>query len=778
MLMLLSAVPAAHAATLTVTTTADNTTDDTDCTLREAILAANGAAANADCGAGSAGLDTIAFNIPAGQCGADGVCIITLSGSNLPTITEALTIDGTTQPRYGTAPANVCATASAPSYMRIMVRGGSLNINHASGSSTIRGLSLVDPDLDPSGAPAGVHAKAGSGHHIECNHLGVNGPGTAGVGVTYNGVVIESTASGVIVGTDGDGSNDLAERNVFGALEVTGVYINSNSDNVIAGNIFGFGADGMTALSINGDAVFIRQFSNSNRVGTNGDGVSDTLERNIIGNVVDGVDVCTYGPTPTVIAGNWIGLDAAGAAAPCARGVHVNEEAGAGQPQGTAITANTIGHCTFGIYLEGDDVDDTNITANFIGVMPDGTPIASGMQIGIRIDEGADGTLIGDGTLAGANTIGNASNSGIFIVGNDSVTGTVIDTNFIGVGPGGTDAGNNEAGIWFSAIQDGDTGSVVRGNTIGYNTTGIAIVSDEASPAQIEITGNYIGTDSAAAFANYANGTGLLINNSTTGANAHLLRNNLFAHSDGQAVYLADDTSFAAGSDDNCFIGNATGFQYNGTTVDLPFENNWWNAADGPSGVGPGSGDSIQYGSTGTLDFTPWLTSNEGTICDPLLENGSMEADANGDKVPDFWKIKSPSGKSKQKCDNPAKGKYYAHTGTCAVVLASTGAKEVLQQTYTPSGGGLAGDQYRLSLWASGKGIPASATARAVVQFAYTDGTKEKLILNLPTGDYAYQQLLLDVTAAKDYTSIKVKIEYAASGGKLSIDDVSLVQTN
>jgi CSLREA domain-containing protein len=43
----------ASAASLTVTSLADTTTDDGQCTLREAILAANNAAANDDCGASS-----------------------------------------------------------------------------------------------------------------------------------------------------------------------------------------------------------------------------------------------------------------------------------------------------------------------------------------------------------------------------------------------------------------------------------------------------------------------------------------------------------------------------------------------------------------------------------------------------------------------------------------------------------------------------------------------------------------------------------------------------
>lgn len=42
-----------------------------------------------------------------------------------------------------------------------------------------------------------------------------------------------------------------------------------------------------------------------------------------------------------------------------------------------------------------------------------------------------------------------------------------------------------------------------------------------------------------------------------------------------------------------------------GTTVVA--EDNWWGAIDGPSGIGPGSGDAIDQG-PGTVDFTPWLT--------------------------------------------------------------------------------------------------------------------------------------------------------------------------
>lgn len=79
----------AVAAGYTVNTLSDNTTDDSFCTLREAILAANNTPSNDDCSAGSPTNDIITFTVSG---------TITL-GSTLPNIVDAatagtLTIDG------------------------------------------------------------------------------------------------------------------------------------------------------------------------------------------------------------------------------------------------------------------------------------------------------------------------------------------------------------------------------------------------------------------------------------------------------------------------------------------------------------------------------------------------------------------------------------------------------------------------------------------------------------------------------------------------------------
>src|SRR5438128_8229059 len=79
--------PTALAATFTVNTADDH--DDgvcnaADCTLREAINAANAG-------------DTISFNIP-------GSGVHTINATNGFSITKAVTVDGTTQPGFGGPP--------------------------------------------------------------------------------------------------------------------------------------------------------------------------------------------------------------------------------------------------------------------------------------------------------------------------------------------------------------------------------------------------------------------------------------------------------------------------------------------------------------------------------------------------------------------------------------------------------------------------------------------------------------------------------------------------
>src|SRR5262249_54256869 len=131
-----------HAATITVNSIADAIANDGQCTLREAIIAANtniasGAAAG-ECAAGGAGLDTIAFNIA-------GVGVRTIKPvSRMPTPPEPLLIDGYTQP--GASP-NTRATGDN-AVLLIEIDGSSmapsepLFVFGPTSAATVRGLAI------------------------------------------------------------------------------------------------------------------------------------------------------------------------------------------------------------------------------------------------------------------------------------------------------------------------------------------------------------------------------------------------------------------------------------------------------------------------------------------------------------------------------------------------------------------------------------------------------------------------------------------------------------
>ena len=349
----------ASAATFAVTTTADAGPGS----LRDAILDVNAAS----------GPHEIVFDIPSNECSAAGVCRIVLA-SALPSILEPVTIDGTTQPRHGTAPANICATELSASYMRVEIDGAALGSSDSTlvwdssgsaGASSVYGLSFVNHTF---GREA-LHFQLAGAHRVQCNHLGVDGEGTSVLG-TGSGVLLQMAADGVIIGTDGDGSDDLAERNVIAFATTNsnskGININANSNNVIAGNYFGTLADGTTVAGC-GTGVFMRQSSATNRIGSNFDGTSDGLERNVFAGCGKAIDIDSRAGTgdDNEIAGNWIGLTATGAPGGNTTGIEIVLN-GSSLAQNTLVSYNAIENNTTGIHVNDTMTFDPASTNNCI----------------------------------------------------------------------------------------------------------------------------------------------------------------------------------------------------------------------------------------------------------------------------------------------------------------------------------------------------------------------------------------------------------------------------
>ncbi|MFC2136352.1 hypothetical protein ACFLTH_17185 [Bacteroidota bacterium] len=79
----------------------------------------------------------------------------------------------------------------------------------------------------------------------------------------------------------------------------------------------------------------------------------------------------------------------------------------------------------------------------------------------------------------------------------------------------------------------------------------------------------------------------------------------------------------------NTITGNTVGIQNDGTTS-VTAENNWWGAADGPSGEGSGTGDSVST----FVDYDPWYLDSEFTyLSGAACSAGEIESQSCGSSV-------------------------------------------------------------------------------------------------------------------------------------------------
>ncbi|MFZ5527605.1 MAG: DUF4347 domain-containing protein, partial [Pseudomonadota bacterium] len=430
-------------ATYTVTSTVDNASAATTAgTLRWAITQVNA----------NAGADTIAFNI-SGAAGSYGEYTIT-PYAVLPTITEAVTIDGSTQPGTGAAghPLIVLDGAGA--------RGTGLELSGTADGTTIRGLVIRDFTA------YGIYIAANSnGNTIVGNYIGsFNADGTdAGVSKRNDGYGIYNLGANLTIG-----GTTAADRNVIsGNGPSYNIYLGSGSNNaVVQGNYIGTNAAGTAVFANNGQWGILVESSSTN-VTIGGTTVS---ARNVIAGFSErNLWLTTTGTT--TVQGNYIGTNATGTAAlGGATGIYKDDTGS------TTITSNVIsGNAGPGVDIRDGD---TTLTGNIIGLNATGTAALANTGVGINVQTN-DAVVIGGSTAAARNVISGNTGHGIEVKTTASGTHYILG-NYIGVGnDGSTLLGNGGAGVYIAAsnVQVGgkNTG---EGNVIAGNTgAGIVVAS-------------------------------------------------------------------------------------------------------------------------------------------------------------------------------------------------------------------------------------------------------------------------------------------------------------
>lgn len=166
---------------------------------------------------------------------------------------------------YGGATANLIGGSSAA--IRNIISG---NASH--------GVVLIDPDTED--------------NKVQGNYIGLRDNGVDPIGNGGIGVFLLFGASSNFVGTDGNNDNDATEGNVISANGSNGVdlFRADTQDNVIAGNLIGTDWTGTLDRGNTFNGIFINR-AQGTRIGTDGNGVGDDVEGNVISGNSNGIIV-------------------------------------------------------------------------------------------------------------------------------------------------------------------------------------------------------------------------------------------------------------------------------------------------------------------------------------------------------------------------------------------------------------------------------------------------------------------------------------------------------
>ncbi|HWE93775.1 MAG TPA: Ig-like domain repeat protein [Tepidisphaeraceae bacterium] len=336
----------------------NNTADAGPGSLRQAILDANL----------NPGADAVSFAIPQ-PAGQTLVQTISLAAA-LPAVTDPLSLDATTETGYHAAPLIELRGSLADA--------GAAGIELAAPGCTVAGFVINGFSGDGATVDAGA-----DGAILRNNYIGTDSTGALAAGNGGNGISVFANSAQVL-------------NNVVSANSASGVYLESSTGSTVAGNFIGtnaagsFTTDALGASLGNANAgVFLDFGCASDTVG----GATAAAGNVISGNANTGITVQTSGTDPELIQGNFIGTNAAGAAA--------------------------LPNNTGGVLLNSPN---TQVTNNLI---------SGNSGYGLKLTDGStlQGNKIGT-DASGKNALPNQAD-GVFVFGSgNSITGNSISYNY------------------------------------------------------------------------------------------------------------------------------------------------------------------------------------------------------------------------------------------------------------------------------------------------------------------------------------------------------------
>lgn len=464
-----------------------------DGSLRQAILNANAAP----------GPDIISFNIEPAGFKSIGI------STELPEITDPVTIDGTTQPGFAGTPI-------------IQINGGGNDIPYAlkisSGSSVIRSIILNNIGFNTPGD--GIVLSGLGGNRIVGCFLGVDKTGLLSSRIKGPNIKIDNSPDNLIGGTA------VADRNIISGSSASNIQIigPASSNNRVLGNYIGLNVAGAAAI-----AAFLNGIEITNAPNNTIGGLEPGAGNVISGNGSPQIQI--IGPTASgnVIQGNLIGLKADATALTAslgfAHGIRIDQAPNNLVGGTSAAARNLIANGQTGVLIIGVGASGNKVHGNFIGVSPDGFS-AIPNNIGVFVGKGAEDNLIG-GTAPGEGNLisGNAADGvNISQTSNNKVQGNLIGTDVTGQAPlGNTKLGNAGSGVTigssFTTLATnnliGGTAPGARNIISGNNDSGLVLVGGAVRANLVQ--GNFIGVsrDGLVPMGNRGRGINLLGANET-----------------------------------------------------------------------------------------------------------------------------------------------------------------------------------------------------------------------------------------------------------------------
>ncbi|MEQ8970808.1 MAG: right-handed parallel beta-helix repeat-containing protein [Coleofasciculus sp. C1-SOL-03] len=590
--LLMESASAQTAAIVVNTTVDDINAGDGNCTLREAINNANTNrdTTNGDCRTGSPypTIDAIAFNIQSAQPSI-------IPNSPLPTITEAVVIDGTSQPGFKTTATH---SLTCPNPMGVPLPAQTITISrpiielNGAAAGKVSGITIDADQVVIRGLVINQFQRAGieilnnsSQVIIDSNYIGTDITGTVALG-NNRGVVIKA-------GNTTNPNNITIKNNVISGNTFLGVLVNgdANADqqgNTIVNNFIGTDYTGKKVLGNTtekrGHGVVIGH-GNFAALDSRYPAQNHRIRGNVIaGSHTTNLWVSNYASN-NLVECNYIGTDYTGTVAlgNCIDGLLIGGTRSDAPSRLNKIRHNLIsgnarcqGNSEANLTLQWGAIENT-IENNLIGTDITGivalSPILSTDGIGIKKPA----------NQIRNNVIGGNRRHGIHIYRGFGTQpwDNRIENNYIGINPSGITIANGGDGIAiFSNIYTPDSvlplmDVLIRGTRI----TGNAIANNNHNGIRLEARGDEVGFNASITNTqisnntihdNGANGIQITTVETVSGGIAeainNLIQTNRLFNNQGLGISLSSSRS----TSHDAFLNGETG---NHLSASVPIEN-------------------------------------------------------------------------------------------------------------------------------------------------------------------------------------------------------------